>query len=89
MDKTKKVTEKKWSITTNRFVAVIDIMGFKDMVAKLPHEQIYNIMKSIDDSKIRISNVFGHKKGQVLVRTTTYSDSIMLYSKDGSYQSFE
>lgn len=38
-----------WQITTNRFVGFIDIMGFKDMVARSSHEDIYDMMKKIND----------------------------------------
>lgn len=78
----------KWPITTERFVAFIDIMGFKDMVAKMQHEEIYKMMKVIDDSKTINASIRKNNEMNNLVTTTTYSDSIMLYSKDKSYDSF-
>lgn len=78
-----------WQITTNRFVAFIDIMGFKDMVAKLSHSQIYRIMKAIDKAKTLNSSTSYDVENSDLIRSTTYSDSIMLYSRDKSENSFD
>ncbi|HLP54383.1 MAG TPA: hypothetical protein VK151_05105 [Fluviicola sp.] len=77
-----------WAITTNRFVAFIDIMGFKDMVMKMSHAEIYKIMRAIDEAKNSNEGILKDSKNNLLVRTTTYSDSIMLYSKDKSASSF-
>jgi hypothetical protein len=81
------LSAKKWDITDNRYVAYIDIMGFKDLVARSKHEDIYGMMKKIAISKKINSSVnWGHVNSN-LISTTMYSDSIMLYSKDGSYES--
>src|SRR5688572_864192 len=86
---TNKTTEKvEWPITTERYVAFIDIMGFKDMVARSTHDEIYQMMMTINESKSLNESVhWGGKENFDLVRTTTYSDSIMVYSKDNSYAS--
>lgn len=78
-----------WEITTNRFVGFIDIMGFKDMVARSSHEEIYEMMKKINDfQKLNTSVKWGQNENSPhLVKTTTYSDSIMVYSLDGSIES--
>jgi hypothetical protein len=76
-----------WPITIDRYVAFIDIMGFKDMVLRMKHSDLYKIMLAIDTAKtINDVQVKGIPK---LVKTTTYSDSIMLYSKDGSDEAFD
>lgn len=85
---TNQVSEK-WPITAERFVAYIDIIGFKDMVAKLPHAQIYRMMKAIDKAKTINSSSHQDGENSHLVSSTTYSDSIMLYSKDKSDISFD
>jgi hypothetical protein len=77
-----------WDPTANRFVAYIDIMGFKDMVAKLKHEEIYNIMKRINERRKFNEKIIWLGEDKKLVRTTFYSDSIMIYSKDKSVDSF-
>jgi hypothetical protein len=78
-----------WEITSNRFVAYIDIMGFKDMVARIPHNRIYQMMKKINEKKKLNVNVKWGKNPDKLIRTTTYSDSIIIYSKDKSYDSLD
>jgi hypothetical protein len=76
-----------WPTTTDRYVAFIDIMGFKDMVAKLDHGEIYGIMKSIEKSKQHQEDLWAKNKS--LVRSTTYSDSVMLYSRDNTLDAFD
>jgi hypothetical protein len=80
-------TDSIWEISTNRYVAFIDIMGFKDMVARTPHIDIYDLMKRIESKKKYINGIGWKGNKSELVRTTTYSDSIMLYSKEDSYDS--
>ena len=81
------ISKTEWKITSERYVGYIDIMGFKDMVARTKHNEIYDIMKKIDDRKKLNENVEWNNIKEVLVRTTTYSDSIMIYSKDESADS--
>jgi hypothetical protein len=79
--------ESDWVVTADRYVAYIDIMGFKDMILRASHGQIYKMMKRIQQ-KIKLNREvdWGDVK-EKLIRTTTYSDSIMVYSKDESYDS--
>lgn len=71
-----------------RYVAFIDIMGFKDMVLRNTHDYIYEMMKKIQAStKFSASVEWGGQKD--LIKTTTYSDSIMIYSKDNSAESLD
>lgn len=83
-----KTASGKWPITTERFVAFIDIMGFKDMVAKMSHADIYRIMQTIDMAKTLNEGVYTGKENPKLVKSTAYSDSIMLYSKDKTINAF-
>ena len=53
MAKTKTLSKADWEITTDRYVAFIDIMGFKDMVARSTHDEIYQMMKEIDKAKTK------------------------------------
>ena len=77
-------SESAWEVTAARYVAYFDIMGFKDMVLRISHNEIYEMMKKIG---IRIKL---HKSIQwqglpkELIKTTSYSDSIIIYSKDNS-----
>lgn len=82
-------TENDWPVTTHRYVAYIDIMGFKDMITRLSHNEVYEMMKKIDDIKNHMESVDWVESNSKLVKTTTYSDSIIVYSKDSSYESFD
>jgi len=81
-----KNVDDKWEVTTNRYVAYIDIMGFKDLVARASHDEIYGLMKRIEYSKQVNENINWDGNNLGLVKTTTYSDSIMIYSKDDSVE---
>lgn len=80
-------SENDWPITIERYVAYIDIMGFKNMVARISHQKIYELMMNIEKNKKFHENVKWGGRISKLVRTTTYSDSLMIYSKDESYES--
>jgi hypothetical protein len=83
----KKAEEVKWNVTARRFVAFIDIMGFKDMVSRNSHAKIYEMMQQIDYSRKHNERVQWTTNASTLIKTTTYSDSIMIYSKDDSIDS--
>lgn len=76
-----------WAVTANRYVAYFDIMGFKDMVLRASHNEIYEMMKKIDKGIKLNENVNWNKVPAKLIKTTTYSDSIIIYSKDDSFDS--
>jgi len=84
--------DKDWQIAAERYVVYIDIMGFKNMVAAQPPAVIYKMMKEINssrDSSARIGLIAGQDKMKFLIKSTTYSDSIMLYSRDSSPMSLD
>lgn len=82
-------TIEKWEPTANRYVAFLDIMGFKDLVLKTPHNEVYKLMKKINHSRKFIEGVKWSDAEENLVKSTTYSDSIIIYSKDDSYEAFD
>jgi hypothetical protein len=71
-----------WDITANRYVAYCDIIGFKDIVSRSPHDEIYELMKNINAQLRLTSTIEWFEKSTELIKTTTYSDSIIIYSKD-------
>lgn len=89
MDKTSntKTLDTVWGITCKRFVAFIDIMGFKDLIARNTHEDIYSLMKKMHDRRKAAESIPWGQAASILVTTTSYSDSIIMYSKDDSYDS--
>ena len=76
-----------WKITTQRYVAFFDIMGFKDMVARSKHEEIYEMMKQVNELKNISQNTKWGGSEELLVQSTFFSDSIILYSKDDTNES--
>jgi hypothetical protein len=81
-----KPRESIWTITTDRYVGFIDIMGFKDMVMRSSHDDIYRMMKIINKAKTLNENLHSTEDHE-LIRSTTYSDSIILYTKDNTDES--
>ncbi len=72
-----------WPITSNRFVVFLDIMGFKDFVARKSHDDVYDMMLSLFGSKSYIAERF---KGSIEptfidkeLYTASFSDSIVLF----------
>jgi hypothetical protein len=82
-----------WEITTNRFVGIMDIMGFKDLVARNNHETVYEMMKKVSDAMKVNQSVFSidseSDNFDINIIMMTYSDSIMIYSRDDSESSQE
>ena len=75
--------QKDGEITVERFVSFLDIMGFKDLVARNEHHVILSKLTKLTDF---ISEKVGSKEG---FHFSMFSDSIMIYSDDSSFQSFE
>jgi hypothetical protein len=65
--------------TANRFVAFIDILGFKNLVDSQTHSFVYNKLYALIDSIKEIHDEFGDE-----VKIWTFSDSILIVSKDDS-----
>lgn len=88
--KTIEIKTNSWSRSENRFIGFIDIMGFKDLVARNNEEVLYLMMRRIRESTFQ--NVITHgvddpEDGyESNIYITTYSDSIIIYSKDNSEQ---
>lgn len=83
--------ESGWKVTTERYVAFLDIMGFKDMVARNSNNYVYNIMRKVVEAAQVSAERFGidDSSDKIIdnVRVTTYSDSIMIYSRNASPKS--
>jgi hypothetical protein len=59
------------------------------MVARTPHNNIYEMMKKIENNKRHSENISWGGVDSKLVKSTTYSDSLMIYSKDESHNSLD
>lgn len=85
-----KINDDFGEITANRFIAFFDIMGFKDFIIKNKLEKVYEILNQLTQRirKLADDNVID-KKYKYFVKVTTYSDSIILFSRDNSQDSLE
>jgi hypothetical protein len=65
--------------TTNRFVAFIDILGFKNLVDNNSHEFVYKKLSALIESLNEIK-----KRKNDIIKIWTFSDSILIFTKDDS-----
>ena len=70
--------------TTNRFVVFLDIMGFKNMVARQEHQEVLEKLQLLQKE---ISFYVGLHK-HINIQLAQFSDSIVLFSQDASSESF-
>jgi len=77
-----------WSNTCDRIIVFFDIMGFKNLVYNSPHidvlhkmEKLSRIVKVIDEHK------FKDEDKELLVKATTFSDSIIIISENDTIAS--
>lgn len=92
--KTIEIDTSKWERSANRFVGFIDIMGFKDMVARNNEEILYIMMRRIRESIFQ--NVLIHGTGdpeenryESNINIIMFSDCIVTFSKDQSNETLE
>lgn len=81
-----------WQITQNRFVAFFDILGFKDLVLRSTHEEIFNRLSSISDLRKEINPKVTDKDFSIEskpIEIVTFSDSIIVFSKNDSLDTFK
>lgn len=83
-----------WKTTDYRFVAFLDILGFKDSVMRNSHDDIYLKLSNINKLKKSIEN---GNNSEVLsknfidseVYIVNFSDSIVIFSKNDTIYNFE
>lgn len=83
-----------WKPTDNRFVAFLDILGFKDLVARNSHEEIYERLNKISETKKRLEEIINEddtftEGGDAGIYTVRFSDSIALFSKNDDIENFK
>ncbi|MEP2937499.1 MAG: hypothetical protein ABJM06_09195 [Gilvibacter sp.] len=81
-----------WLPTDKRFVAFIDILGFKDLVMRNSHSHIYELLSEISKLRNRIDN-WTDKGAERFINselyTVSFSDSIVIFSKSDSVDDFD
>ena len=85
---TKKNIESEWPIKGERYVAYLDILGFKDLVARKTHDEIYNKLKEISVTKQMLQNLHNEEDEKLKnftkngrIKVVTFSDSIIIFSE--------
>lgn len=85
------INKNDWNITDERFIVFLDIMGFKDFVARKSHKEIYDMLAKLSGSKFYVYEAFKkveapeYKDKELYI--ASFSDSIILFSKDNSEES--
>jgi uncharacterized protein (UPF0335 family) len=85
-------TQENWEVTTERYCAFFDIMGFKDMVARNTHEEVQHKLETLKKYLSRVEKFHEEKEVINVVKvddskTVMFSDSIMIFTKSGSIES--
>ena len=90
---TKKVESKKeWKTTTTRFVAFLDILGFKELVLKNSHKFIHDKLHTLVfnmnhfDLLSKMKPIKDLKIQNDQTRSVTFSDSFMFFSESNTLE---
>ncbi len=80
-----------WNPTDNRFVCFLDIMGFKDLVMRNSHKEIYDLLLDLSKNRESLEDINFLPKGYDLdsLKTVSFSDSIVIFTKTDSVKCFE
>lgn len=93
MTEEKSFKKTEWKDTNKRFVAFLDILGFKDLVLRKSHDEIYSLLKETSSIKETVQKTTGlsdftkeFKDSEVHI--VNFSDSIAIFSKNDSLENF-
>ena len=94
MTKTNTIKRAKWKPTDNRFVAFLDILGFKDLVMRKSHNEIYDQLSAISKTKKLLESWTNNEKilekcGDAEINIVNFSDSIVVFSKNDDEGNFK
>lgn len=76
-----------WDIHSKRFVAFLDILGFKEMVLRNSHIDVFEKLKAINSVNLVVDQTFEDKNSRPL-KVITFSDSIIIFSKNDSLETY-
>jgi hypothetical protein len=82
--------KKAWNLTDNRFVCILDIMGFKDMVIRNSHDSIYEMLNDLSKYRSDLENPNvpdGYDPNSI--KTVSFSDTIAIFTKTLDPKCFE
>lgn len=94
MGKIIKKPKTRWKTRDNRFVCFLDILGFKDKVARLTHDEIYTELSKISKVKASIQEIISTLDHNDMyydcdIHIVNFSDSIVIFSKNDTFENFE
>jgi len=84
--------KEEWKVDCNRYVGFMDVMGFKDMVARKSHEEIGGMLHQMSFMKDILQRVIVSPFKKIdekfereeRVKSITFSDSVLFVTKDDS-----
>lgn len=76
------MNSKSFNYTSQRFVAMLDIMGFKDIVKKKSSITVYSLLKKVYDEAISQRNFSK-------LKISLFSDTLLIISDGGSKECYE
>lgn len=79
--------DSEWNISSNRFVAFLDILGFKKLVENSFHGDLMEKFEFITEKKNIINN--GKDDKIKPINIVAFSDSIVIFSKNDTFETFE
>lgn len=83
-----------WKPTDTRFVAFLDILGFKGLVLRNSHETVYQLLHQISIAKQAIEELINEDDefelaGDAGINIVRFSDSIGIFSKKDDKENFK
>lgn len=72
-----------WNKNGDHLILFMDIMGFKDRVTRMEHEELFDKMIEFKEKNNRLKPLIQDKNGELL-RMVQFSDSIIIASLDDS-----
>ena len=92
--KEKEFKKSNWKTTDKRFVAFLDILGFKDKVMRNTHNEIYDDLSKLSRVKSYLEQVASQTSEAEIyqdadIYIVSFSDSIVIFSKNDDYENFE
>ena len=81
-----------WLPTDKRFVAFIDVLGFRDLVMRNSHSHLYDLLSEISKLRSLIDNWKDRSDGRYAnaeLYTVSFSDSIVVFSKSNTVEDFD
>lgn len=84
-----------WPETCNRYIAYLDIMGFENYIYTNKHETVKKRLSDLQmilrENQSFLNEIYGWNgkiyKEQILLKSVMFSDSVILISRDASFDS--